>query len=236
VQRRFLFLAYVAALAVFAGAAWQFRLRPEPPDPSAIPAVELRRMAARGFDIPEHLYPEDAYVDELTPVGRKLGRFRPDFSTFKSILDDGTVRLYQIMPGPFDLLGPTMIGLKSTNGKFAVFVAKGANNADARIVCEKPLDAALGSRVVAAWEKVLLETRPTIKIPFMGADGAVEHFGLATRVGAITGKMWNPAKPYKPFWLSQAAIGLATVCEKGAEAVKGMRNLETALSAIETAK
>jgi hypothetical protein len=231
------FLLYVAALAVFADVAWQFQApSPPPPDPSAMLPDEIRALTESGMDLPEHLYPENSYVDELTPEGRVLAGFRPDFSGFKTIMNDKTVRLYRIMEPGFAFLGLWMVGLKNANGKYVVFTAKGARDGEAAINCEKPFEAGLGDRTVAAWEKVLLETRPTNKIPYMGADGGVDHFGLVTRFGSISGKMWVPRKPFKPGWLSQAAVSLATICEVPAEAREASAKLETALNAIETAK
>ncbi len=194
-----------------------------------------RQMAEHGLDVPEHLYPEDAFIDDLTPKGRNLWRLHPDYSTFKPVLEDGTLLLYQIMDTGFPAQGPWMTGLKSANGKYTVFTVKGARNADASVRCEKPFDKALGDRVAAAWKKVLLETRPTTDVPYIGADGAFVHFGFAGRVGMITGKIWSPPKPFMPGWLWQVASGLGAACDKAGDA-KAAADLETALKAIEAAK
>jgi hypothetical protein len=227
-----LLLGYVAALTVCAVVAWQFHgvQAPLAVEDSYFNADTLHRMAQANIDVPEHLYPEDAYVDDLTATSRRLGRFRPDYTTFKAILGDPAVRLYRIEDDIFSL-PPFLVGLKAVDGKYTIFTAKGAGGADASPMCEKPIDAVLGARVVAAWEKVLLETRPTTKRPYSGADGAFSHFGLVSRSGLISGKMWTPPKPFKPGWLEMVAVGLSMICDTGKA-----DEMETALRAIETAK
>ena len=219
-----LLLAYVVVLAAFAGVAWHFRSQT---DPDIGQADTWKQLAAAGLDVPEHLYPEDAYVDELTQAGQRLKRYRGDFSAFKDILNDANVLLYNISDTP---VGAGVVGLKRAGSGYAIFHASGGG---ATPDCEKPVDAGLGKRIASAWEKVLLETRPTTRIPYSGPDGSFEHFGLVSRFGVITGKMWSPPKPFRPGWLRQAAWNMQSLC--AGNSAEAAAELEAALRAIEVA-
>ena len=103
-----LLLAYVVALAAFAGVAWHFRGKETASekavaaraDGNLFTAEMLQRMAANGQDVPEHLYPEDSAIADMTVAGQETTRWRSDYAIFSEILGDPSIVLYQVSDAP----------------------------------------------------------------------------------------------------------------------------------------
>ena len=48
---------------------------------------------------------------------------------------------------------------------------------------------ALARRVIAAWDVVVLQTKPLDEPLFRGTDGQVNHFGSRLKYGVVTGQI-----------------------------------------------
>jgi hypothetical protein len=100
--------------------------------------------------------------------------------------------------------------------------------------CEAPIDSVLADRVIAAWDKVVLQTRADSGMPRFGPDGAVEHFVSHLRFLVVSGKSWSPQPPGNPGWLSRAAEAMLRICDSGRTEplAQARRELEAAINNI----
>jgi hypothetical protein len=78
--------------------------------------------------------------------------------------------------------------------------------------CRAEIDQKLAERVVRAWDKVLLQTRPEVAMPNWSTDGALVHFGSNTKYSVMTGVALDVSHDSPPGRLGLAAYDLTAIC------------------------
>ena len=221
-----------AFAALVAGAVWKHQQDAPPSDLYWTPEriAESERL---GVDVPRHLYPEEGAIAGLA----RGAVLETDFSAFKSVIARD-LRVFRILEINWAGLTSYLVGIEAQQGRYLVITAAapqpGAANRQLEI-CEAPLDSRLAKRIIAAWDDVVSETRPTRLMPHMGPDGSFSHFASRPgRGGLMVGMIWGSARPFKPGWLDDLADGLRELCSQK-DKRKVMADIEQALRAIETA-
>lgn len=78
--------------------------------------------------------------------------------------------------------------------------------------CDAAIDPILATRVIDAWDAVLLQTRPGFG-PAMMSNGGIRHFGSRRKDRMLTGNDASDiAADSNPGWLGKIAYNLSVVC------------------------
>lgn len=173
-------------------------------------------LVAAGPPVPQrHLEPEGS------------GRL-PVFSDYQRTLGpvlDSSLRVFVVTEGtPFP---ESVIGLKRTPKGWRIFGASavvasqppGRSSVPPKPValktCDAAIDPVLATRIIDAWDAVLLQTRPGLGPTMMAQDAGISHFVARRKDRMLTGNDASTiATDSNPAWLGRIAYNLGVVCNK----------------------
>lgn len=166
----------------------------------------------------------------LEPEGVLRSRSLPEFSDYRRTLGpvlDSSVRVFVVTEGtPFP---ESVIGLKRTPKGWRIFGASatvasrspgekwaGPPPIPAALkTCDAAIDPVLATRVIDAWDAVLLQARPGFGPAMMATDAGIRHFGSRRKGRMLTANDASYiAADSNPAWLGKIAYDLAAICNR----------------------
>lgn len=100
--------------------------------------------------------------------------------------------------------------------------------------CEIPVQKYLATKVLAAWDKVVLQTKFHDDVPRIGADGVFIQFASVLKHRVAAGVTWSPEPPGNPDKLATAAEAMYRLCfdPRGRDATGVWNEIRTSIAGI----